>query len=104
MMDKKFELIKEFFRHLRCSNCNNFFTNNCIQPVRSEKNSIIVRINCSHCGKNLGLAILGVDTGEYKNSLNFDEPPPITHEDVARAQKFFSGLGSDWMKYLPKID
>ncbi len=112
-MERNFELIKKFFEKLKCARCDNFFSGDAIQPVRMEENNVVVRISCLHCGKNLGLAILGVDKNEYKNSLKFsseddeflrakDMPSdPITYEDVIEAHKFFSGLGADWMKYLP---
>ena len=112
-MDQNFELIRKFFENLKCSCCDNFFSKDSVEPVRKEENNVIVRITCLHCGKNLGLAILGIDTKEYKNSLKFQEADdlpeemdmscdPITYEDVAQAHNFFSGLGADWMKHLPK--
>ena len=112
-MDKEFELIREFFENLKCSKCDNFFTRDCIQPVRKEENNVVVRVTCSYCGKNLGLAILGLDRGEYQNSLKFQDDEedtkefiipddPITYDEVAEAHRFFSGLGPDWMKHLPE--
>lgn len=114
-MEKHFELIKKFFETLKCSRCDSFFTGDSVQPVRVEQNNVAVKITCSSCGKNLGLAILGIDRNEYRNSLKFEEQDdsqqelcqpedPITYEDVIEAHKFFSGLGSDWMKHLPKDD
>ncbi len=112
-MERNFELIKKFFENLKCSQCNNYFPGDSVQPVRIEENNIVVRITCSLCGKNMGLAILGLDKNEHKNSLDFhseeetiNEPgfcnDPITYEDVAEAHNFFSALEADWMKYLPK--
>ena len=108
--------INEFFSHVKCVNCNEFFNNDAIQLVRQESNSIVVRIACVNCGKNLGLAILGIDRAGYKNSLGFSEDThgnndmpisvnvnndPITYDDVVEAHQFFSSLGDDWSKYLP---
>lgn len=123
-MDKNFELIKQFFENLKCSHCDNFFARESVQPVRKEENNVVVRITCLNCGKNLGLAILGLDKNEYKNSLQFHEEDyeyndedehedeflqengipydPITYDDVIEAHHFFNALGSDWQKYLPK--
>ncbi len=112
------DFIYEFFSHIKCANCQEFFKDDSIQLVRQETNNVLVRIVCSSCGKNLGLAILGVDRAKYNNSLKFeedacidetipvvlnDEPEPITYDDVVKAHDFFSKLGDDWAKYLPKI-
>ena len=112
-MEKNFELIQKFFENLKCSHCDNYFDKGAVQPVRKEESNVVVRITCLRCGKNLGLAILGIDKGEYKNSLKFQDEynnsgeldfmeDPITYDDVAEAHRFFSGLGPDWMKHLPK--
>ena len=111
---ENFEIIQKFFENLKCSQCDNFFTKDAIEPVRREENNVVVRIKCSFCGKNLGLAILGLDRDEYKNSLKFeneegeefslDTDAPITYEEVIEAHKFFSGLGPDWTKHLPEQD
>ena len=111
----KFELIKNFFESIKCSQCDKFFTKDSIHLVRKEESAIVVRIVCSHCEKNLGLAILGIDENEYKNSLKFQNKleeaypmegimpdTPITYDEVAEAHKFFTNLGADWAKYLPK--
>ncbi len=113
---KNLELIQKLFENLKCSRCDNFFTKEAVELVRREENNIVVRVKCSYCDKNLGLAILGLDKAEYKNSLKFEnndetEPlntdipdDPITFEEVMDAHKFFSGLEADWTKYLPKKD
>jgi len=111
------DYINEFFSHVKCSNCDEFFNNESIELVRQESNNIVVRITCAKCGKNLGLAILGIDRAQHKNSLDFSEDTsnksdmpvsvnadesPITYDDVIEAHQFFNGLGEDWSKYLPK--
>lgn len=112
-----FEVIKQFFQNLKCSQCNEFYSEDSVKLIRKEENNVVVRVCCVICGKNLGLAILGLDSEEYNNSLNFQESgqnkllqeksqnpekilPPITYDEVAQAHKFFSSLDSDWMKYL----
>ena len=113
------DFIYEFFSHVKCANCQEFFKNDSIQLIRQETNNTVVRIVCSNCGKNLGLAILGVDSAKYKNSLELEEntcqtedipvvlhsePVPITYDDVIKAHEFFSRLGDDWAKHLPKTE
>lgn len=111
-MNFNFELVKKLFETLKCSKCDNFFQHEAVKLLRQEENNLVVRITCTYCEKDLGIAILGLDKNEYRNSLKFyDEnkeeqsaPPDnvISCEDVAEAHRFFSGLGSDWMKFLPK--
>jgi len=124
------DFIYDFFSHVKCANCHEFFTAESIHLIRQESNNVVVRIVCSHCGKNLGLAILGIDREKYKNSLKFEEEiasdsntetktdiksdkipvvmeeeaEPITYDDVIKAHDFFSKLGDDWAKFLPKIE
>ena len=111
------DFINDFFSQVKCSQCHEFFKEDSVHLVRQEANNIVVRIACTHCGKNLGLAILGIDRAEYKNSLKFSEDTakksdmplsinaeesPITYDDVIEAHHFFSRLGDDWAKHLPK--
>ena len=109
-----YEFLNEFFSHVKCSNCKEFFKEGSVQLIRKEANNIVVRITCQNCDKNLGLAILGLDKAEYKNSLKFSETEgenpvstgsneePITYDDVIEAHDFFENLGDDWAKHLPK--
>lgn len=113
------DFINDFFSHVKCAQCHEFFKEDSVHLIRQESNNIVVRIVCSNCGKNLGLAILGIDRSEYKNSLKFSEDTdkkenmpvsvsadkdPITYDDVIEAHHFFSSLGDDWTKHLPKTD
>lgn len=113
------DFINDFFSHVKCSHCHEFFNDDAIQLVRQESNNIVVRIACAKCGKNLGLAILGIDRSEYKNSLKFSEDTakntdlpisinsdesPISYDDVMEAHQFFSALGDDWAKHLPRVE
>lgn len=110
------DLINNFFSHIRCSNCQEFFKEGSVQLIRKETNNIVVKITCTNCDKNLGLAILGIDNAEYKNSLDFSnqeaEAPvcadnsstPITYDDVIEAHNFFANLGDDWAKHLPSAE
>jgi len=111
--------INDFFSQVQCANCHEYFKDDSIHLVRQEANNIVVRIGCAKCGKNLGLAILGIDRAEYKNSLKFSEETsedknipvsinnqedPITYDDVIRAHEFFSNLGDDWAMHLPRAE
>ena len=112
------DFINDFFSQVQCANCHEYFKDDSVQVVRQESNNIVVRIGCSKCGKHLGLAILGIDRAEYKNSLKLseetsdtageqnipvlinNEAEPITYDDVIKAHEFFSNLGDDWAKNL----
>jgi|GEM_PF-489563 len=111
------EIIQKLFNNFKCSGCDNYFAKDAVEVVRREENNIVVRVECTYCNKNMGLAILGLDSGEYKNSLKFQKfqcededkclkqdipDDPITYEEVMEAHKFFSSLGSDWIKHLPE--
>ncbi len=113
------ELINYFFSQIKCSACHEFFKEDSIHLIRQESNNIVVRITCSNCKKDLGLAILGIDKAEYKNSLKLskesleiedmpisinNDTEPINYDDVIKAHEFFSGLDKDWAKHLPKIE
>lgn len=37
-----------------------------------------------------------------KDSKKFADKPAISYDDVLSAHQFFSNLGADWGKYLPK--
>jgi len=113
-----YNFISDFFLHVKCNKCNQFFKEDCIEFVRKEDNSLVLRITCSTCGHNLGLVIFGIDKGEYKKSLKFTESSedreipvsintendPISYDDVIQAHDFFTSLEDDWAKYLPKIE
>lgn len=108
------DFINDFFAHLRCANCHEFFKEDSIQLIRKEADNIIVKIVCARCEKNLGLAIIGIDRTKYNNSMKFSEDSseipvsintdadPINYNDVIEAHEFFNTLGDDWIKYLPE--
>lgn len=113
------DIIKEFFSNIRCTQCHNFFEEEAISLIRHENNYTVVRVTCSKCGKNIGMALLGIDKESMKNSvkcLNEEDErteipveiasnsEPITYDDVIDAHNFFYSLGNDWSKYLPEAD
>jgi len=112
-----YNFISDFFLHVKCSKCDQLYKEDCLEFVRKEDNSIVLRISCTTCGHNLGLVIFGVDKNEYKTSMKFTEnsenkevpvsissdKDPISYDDVIEAHDFFASLESDWAKYLPKV-
>lgn len=92
---------------------------------------VVVRVGCSSCGQPLGIALVGMSnangrqtkTAQHRSvnsmpAIEEDIPYPadwtkgdiqrlsgsgrISYDDVLDAHEFFSGLGSDWHKHLPK--
>jgi NAD-dependent SIR2 family protein deacetylase len=101
------DVIKLFFSKMKCTRCENTFDTEDIEILRQEGSYTVVRIHCEHCQKNIGLAILGMDSDQMMESLDMCNPdikqelPPIGYEDVIKAHDFFQGLGDDWVKHLP---
>lgn len=75
---------------------------------------MVVRVGCSTCGRPLGVAIVGTgpkaketkEKGPFdwtkRDCEKFAGKPAITYDDVLEAHQFFSELGSDWSKHLPR--
>ena len=101
------EYVKFIFSKMVCSCCNEQFTPDCVEIIRVEGNCAIVKIECIHCHKNYGIAVVGIETiGEEpdENADNVSVPnlPAISFDDVLEAHEFIDKMGSDWMKYIPK--
>ena len=101
--------IKLFFSKMKCSNCDHFFNEEDITILRDEGDYIVARIYCSRCGKNVGIALLGLDREMMKKTLEASDTEsisgikePITYDDVIDAHAFFSSLGDDWTKFIPQ--
>ena len=99
------EYIKLMFTHMVCSCCDHPFTPDCVEIIRIEGNCAVVKIECTTCHKNYGIAIVGIETvgadeAEQDNVL-IPDLPPITDDDVLEAHEFIDNLGSDWAKYIP---
>lgn len=92
---------------MKCTRCENYFEDEDIEILREEGNYTVVRIHCEHCQKNIGIAILGIDKEQMRNTLELNQPdikqelPPIDYDDVLKARDFFQGLGDDWLKFIP---
>ncbi len=100
------EYVKLIFSKMVCSCCDKQFTPDCVEIIRVEDNLAVVKIVCTNCQKNYGIAIVGIETVGEEEELEQDyvqipDLPPITTDDVIEAHKFIDKLGSDWTKYIP---
>lgn len=110
-MNNNIEIIKLFFSKMKCSNCDHFFKEEDVAILRDEGDYIVARIYCSHCGKNVGIALLGLDKETMKKTLETScteaksicgTEDPISYDDVMDAHSFFASLGDDWTKFIPQ--
>lgn len=126
---KNFSVVQEHFRKLRCAHCGEPFTPEGVKLLREEKDYWVVRVHCTACNQPAGVAIVGVEYeggSETKEAApaaaaapapvnrsrgvfssrreeeRFNSLPPISLDEVLDAHSFFSDLGDDWMKHLPK--
>ncbi len=127
-----FHLIKEYFQQRSCRHCCRNFSSDGIELIREEPGMVVVRVGCSACGQPLGIALVGMSGGgkpepapasSYRSKkmlppIEEDVPYPadwskgdiqrlssarkIGYDDVLDAHEFFSNLGDDWHKHLPK--
>ena len=101
------EYVKFIFSKMVCSCCDQQFTPDCVEIIRVEGNCAIVKIECIHCHKNYGIAVVGIetiegDTPEDTENVQIPDMPAITFDDVLEAHDFIDKMGSDWMKYIPE--
>lgn len=97
--------IKKLFSNLCCSHCKNGFDEDSITIKREEEGLTVVGLSCKHCGKDFGVAFLGINNVDVKSyePLEIQEgPEPITYDDVIDAHRFIKTLDADWQKHLPK--
>ena len=97
--------IKKLFSNLCCSHWKNSFDENSITIKRVEEGLTVVGLQCQHCGKNFGVAFLGINNFDVKSSepLEVQEgPEPINYNDVIDAHRFIKNLDADWQKHLPQ--
>ncbi len=101
----KAKLVK-LFSGLCCNVCRHDFDEDAIIIKRQEKDLLVLNIICSECGKNFGVAFLGIENLSLKNSddelVIKDCPEPISYDDVLDAHKFIEKLDKDWKKYIPE--
>ena len=107
---EKSDILKLFFGRMKCTNCENNFKEEDITIMREEYGYIVVKLHCSHCDKNIGVAIMGVDKLQMQKAIEmkkteaeeFADFAPINYEDVLEAHDFFQGLEDDWLKFIPE--
>lgn len=110
-----FQAIREYFQQKSCRFCSNPYSSEGIQLLREEPGILVVRVSCRSCGHPLGVAIVGTAPRSHKEQRQQCPPdwtkrdidrlaasPPITYDDVLKAHEFFTNLGTDWAKFLPK--
>lgn len=99
------EYVKFIFSKMMCSCCDQQFTPDCVDIIRIEGNCAIVKIQCTHCETNYGIAIIGIETiqieQESTEKVLIPDLPAITLDDVLSAHDFIEKLDADWTKYIP---
>ena len=100
--------VKYIMSRMVCPYCGQPFGEEGIQLLRMEDNCAILRIICSHCKKDNGIAVVGIEKIEVSpeefsiHHEDFSDAPPISEDDVLDAHEFFSNLSCDWNKYIPE--
>ncbi len=109
-----FQAIQEYFQQKSCRFCANPFSSEGIVLLREEPGVLVVRVSCRSCGQPLGVAIVGTaprfKSERRENPVDWSKrdidrlsaSPPISYDDVLSAHEFFTNLGTDWAKHLPK--
>lgn len=113
-----FSIIQQFFTQMACQHCQEHFAPESIELIREDQGTYLVSVNCHHCKRQVGVAMVGMDQkkGMPGNALRkarphpelteadaqrFQDFAPITDNDVLDAHHFFQNLGRDWQKHLP---
>lgn len=101
------DYVKFVFSKMVCSCCDIQFTPECVEIIRVEENCALVKIVCTHCGRNYGIAVVGIETYEREREQEEDkviipDMPAITFDDVIEAHEFIDNMGADWMKHIPE--
>jgi hypothetical protein len=111
-----FNIIQNFFTRMRCNFCEENLEPEGVQLIRHDKGVYIVNVHCTHCTRQMGTAMVGIEGAELTQSgREYVDPElteselerladykPIGYDDVLEAHQFFTNLDSDWRKYLPK--
>ena len=103
-MKKKLKIL---FENLCCSVCKNGFDEDSITVKREEDGLLVINLACTNCGKNFGVAFVGIKDLEIKETepLEVQEgPEPITYDDVIDAHRFIRDLDEHWQEHLPKLN
>ena len=107
---EKSDILKLFFGRMKCTNCEHVFKEEDVTIMREEYGYIVVKLHCSRCDKNIGMAIMGVDKLQMQKAIEmkkteqeeFSSFAPINYDDVLNAHDFFQELGDDWLKFIPE--
>lgn len=99
--------IKTLFNNLCCSVCKSDFDEDSIQIKREEKGLTVAHLVCQNCGKNFGIAFIGLTDITLKNEKDLalevqEGPAPISYDDVIDAHRFIKDLDEHWQQHLPK--
>ncbi len=103
-----FSIIQNFFTRMRCHYCAAHLHPAGIQLVRKEGGVYVVNIQCTHCERHMGIAMVGVEgvniekgkrqycdpemtASEFERLASFE---PVSYDDVLDAHAFFTNLGS----------
>lgn len=98
---------------LCCSECRASFDEDSIDIVRNEENLYVVKVVCSNCQKSFGLAMLGLNSIDFKDEIkqiNFSdddlkfridvEDEPISYDDVLDAHEFIKNIDENWQNFI----
>lgn len=117
-----FSIIQNFFTRMRCNFCSAYLEPEGIQLVREEQGVYVVNIECVHCSRQMGVAMVGLEGVPAQSESLARQTPrkyrdpelseadlerlspfaPISYDDVLEAHTFFENLGSDWQRHLPE--
>lgn len=110
-MEKK--KIVKMLDELCCSDCHASFDENSVDIVRKEENLYVVKIICSNCQKSFGLAMLGINSIEFKDEIKQTkftdedlkfmldvEDTPISYDDVLDAHEYIKNIDEHWQNFI----
>lgn len=123
-----FTLIQHFFTRVQCPSCQSHITEEGVELLREEQGMYMVSIHCNHCDSHVGVAMVGVESGNghngeltgrlqltgARNKRRYKDPElteaelerlasfaPVSDDDVLAAHHFFESLDSSWMNHIP---
>lgn len=107
--------ITTLFKDLCCSACKSDFNEDSVDIMRREQDEnqemLVFRLACPSCGKNFGVAFLGISDFCLKDYTEDDlklqvkaGPDPISKDDVLDAHKFIKKLDKDWKKFISNLE
>jgi hypothetical protein len=95
--------IQTLFNNLCCSHCKSCFTEESFSIKREEDGLVVAHLECKHCDKKFGVALLGFSNIEFAEPLEVQEgPEAINYDDVIDAHRFIRDLDENWQQYIQK--